>query len=68
VSSLIEIWGFENEVETRATDDMVKRIRKKLSDSGSTLKIQTVWGYGFKIEDKEGFNEEEYNKMENIQI
>jgi DNA-binding response OmpR family regulator len=50
---LDKVWGFENEVETRATDDMIKRIRKKLSDNGSTLKIETVWGFGFKIEDKE---------------
>jgi len=50
---LDKIWGFENEVETRATDDMIKRIRKKLTDNGSTLKIETVWGFGFKIEDKE---------------
>lgn len=48
---LDKIWGFENEVETRATDDMIKRIRKKLSDSGSTLKIETIWGFGFKVED-----------------
>lgn len=53
-SELLEkIWGFENDVETRATDDMIKRIRKKLSDAGSALKIDTVWGFGFKIEDKE---------------
>lgn len=50
---LDKVWGFENEVETRATDDMVKRIRKKLSDADSVLKIETVWGFGFKIEDKE---------------
>lgn len=50
---LYKIWGFENGVETRATDDMIKRIRKKLSDSGSNLKIDTIWGFGFKIEDKE---------------
>ncbi|HOJ10176.1 MAG TPA: response regulator transcription factor [Clostridiales bacterium] len=50
---LDKVWGFENEVETRATDDMVKRIRKKLSDAGSVLKIDTVWGFGFKIENKE---------------
>jgi DNA-binding response OmpR family regulator len=50
---LDKIWGFENEVETRATDDMVKRIRKKLSDSGSDLKIETVWGFGFKVEEKD---------------
>lgn len=50
---LDKIWGFENEVETRATDDMIKRIRKKILDVGSTLKIETVWGFGFKIEDEE---------------
>jgi len=50
---LDKIWGFENEVETRATDDMIKRIRKKLVDAGSCLKIETVWGFGFKIETKE---------------
>lgn len=50
---LDKVWGFENEVETRATDDMIKRIRKKLSDAGSALKIDTVWGFGFKIQDKE---------------
>lgn len=50
---LDKVWGFENEVETRATDDMIKRIRKKLSDAGSNIKIETVWGFGFKIEDKE---------------
>jgi DNA-binding response OmpR family regulator len=50
---LDKIWGFENDVETRATDDMIKRIRKKLLDSGSILKIDTVWGFGFKIQDKE---------------
>jgi len=50
---LDKVWGFENEVETRATDDCIKRIRKKLSDSGSVLKIETVWGFGFKIQDKE---------------
>jgi len=46
---LDKVWGFENEVETRATDDMIKRIRKKLSDAGSTLKIETVWGFGFRL-------------------
>ncbi|MCG9968241.1 response regulator transcription factor [Pelotomaculum terephthalicicum JT] len=49
---LDKVWGFENVVETRATDDMIKRIRKKLSNAGSILKIDTVWGFGFKIQDK----------------
>lgn len=46
---LDKIWGFENEVETRATDDVVKRLRKKLGDLGTLLKIETVWGFGFKL-------------------
>lgn len=50
---LQNVWGFETEVETRATDDMIKRIRRKLSDAGSSVKIETIWGFGFKISDKE---------------
>lgn len=46
---LDKVWGFEVAVETRATDDMIKRIRKKLSEAGSELKIETVWGYGFRV-------------------
>jgi Response regulators consisting of a CheY-like receiver domain and a winged-helix DNA-binding domain len=48
---LDKVWGFETDVETRATDDMIKRIRKKLYDASSSLKIETVWGFGFKIQD-----------------
>jgi len=50
---LDKVWGFENKVETRATDDMIKRIRRKLSDVGSELKIDTIWGFGFTIKNKE---------------
>lgn len=49
---LDKVWGFEHEVETRATDDMVKRLRKKLSDAGCSLRIETVWGFGFKLLNK----------------
>lgn len=46
---LTRVWGFEAKAETRATDDTVKRVRKKLEEAGSGLKIETIWGYGFKI-------------------
>lgn len=46
---LTEIWGYASGVETRATDDTVKRLRKKLKDSESSVIIDTVWGYGFKL-------------------
>lgn len=64
---LDKVWGFEgNKVETRATDDMIKRIRKKLSDADSVVKIHTIWGFGFRILDEEGYYEKEHNKMENF--
>lgn len=39
--------GFENDSSTRVADDTVKRLRKKLHNTG--LSIETVWGYGFKV-------------------
>lgn len=51
---LNRIWQFDEQVETRATDDMIKRIRKKLKNVNSKLSIETVWGYGYKITDKQG--------------
>ena len=47
---LSEVWGFETVVETRATDDTVRRLRKKLEGSG--VSISAVWGYGFRMEEK----------------
>ena len=49
---LNKIWGYDNAVETRATDATVKRLRKKLSDIGSIVSIDTVWGHGFRISAK----------------
>ncbi|MEI6131789.1 MAG: response regulator transcription factor [Bacillota bacterium] len=43
------IWGYEFIGDTRAVDDLVKRIRKKITDAGSQIEIKTVWGYGYKI-------------------
>ena len=47
------IWGYDNYVETRVTDDTIKRLRKKLSAHGSNVQIETVWGFGFKLGLKE---------------
>ncbi len=44
------LWKVDSrEVDTRAVDDMVKRLRKKLKEQGSVVKIETVWGYGFRL-------------------
>ena len=47
---LNDVWGFEAAVETRATDDTVRRLRQKLEGSG--VSISAVWGYGFRLEEK----------------
>lgn len=44
---LESIWGFKTEIETRATDDTVCRLRKKLD--GSNVAIEAVWGFGFRL-------------------
>lgn len=49
---LNKIWGFNSDVDTRATDDMMKRIRRKLAEADSSLKIETLWGFGFMISDE----------------
>ena len=48
---LDKIWGFSSEIETRVADDTVKRLRKKLS--GTNLIVDTVWGFGFRLREKE---------------
>ena len=45
---LKHVWRFETQVDTRATDDVVKRLRKKLATT--QVKIEAVWGFGFKLE------------------
>lgn len=43
------LWKFEWEADTRAADDLVKRLRKKFREKNSPVKIETVWGYGFRL-------------------
>ena len=50
IELLDKIWGYSTEVETRVADDTVKRLRKKIKNSSAS--VTTVWGYGFKLVDK----------------
>ena len=45
------VWGFDTVVETRATDDTVRRLRRKLDGAG--VKIAAVWGFGFRLEEEQ---------------
>lgn len=46
---LDSIWGYGKDIETRACDDTIRRLRKKLE--GASFKIETVWGYGFNLKE-----------------
>lgn len=46
---LSAIWGYESPVETRAADDAMKRLRRKLADANSVINIEAIWGFGFKL-------------------
>lgn len=47
---LENVWNFDFEADTRVTDDVLKRLRKKLSTTN--VKIKSVWGFGFKLEEE----------------
>ncbi len=46
---LSNIWQVSWDANTRVADDLVKRLRRKLRNAGSPIRIETVWGYGFRI-------------------
>ena len=48
---LENIWGYKTEIATRATDDTVRRLRKKLEKS--KVQVEAVWGYGFRLKIQE---------------
>mgnify|MGYP002447842158 FL=1 len=51
---LTHIWGYNDEVETRVTDETLRRIRSKLSSADSRVQIETVWGYGYRLRSNGG--------------
>lgn len=42
------LWKVNFEIDTRVTDDVVKRLRKKLKEYDGIV-IETVWGFGYRI-------------------
>lgn len=53
---LRNVWKYDFDIDTRATDDVIKRLRKKLASAGATAKIESVWGYGFKLQKDDDAN------------
>ena len=46
------LWEYDWEADTRAADDLLKRLRKKLRSTGDDVRIETVWGYGFRLAER----------------
>ena len=44
------IWGYDTKVETRVTDETLRRIRKQLSACESNVSVRTMWGFEYRIE------------------
>lgn len=44
---LEQLWGFNTEIQTRASDDTVLRLRRKIGLSN--VIIDPVWGFGFRL-------------------
>lgn len=34
-------------------DDLMKRLRKKLKNAQSTARVETVWGYGYRLTERQ---------------
>ena len=49
---LENVWHFpdaELREDVRMTDDLLKRLRKKLKAAGSSARVETVWGFGYRL-------------------
>lgn len=46
---LRNVWQFDFDADTRATDDLIKRLRKKLAILDSGIRIDSIWGFGFRL-------------------
>ncbi|MEI7028367.1 response regulator transcription factor [Paenibacillus sp. y28] len=49
---LKEVWGYHDAVETRVTDETIRRIRKKLAAVGSRTIIANKWAVGYMLREE----------------
>ena len=51
------LWQVNWQADTRAADDLVKRLRRKLRELQSPVRVETVWGFGFRLSMEGRFDE-----------
>ncbi|MEZ0536811.1 response regulator transcription factor [Caldicellulosiruptoraceae bacterium PP1] len=49
---LENVWGDPSLYDERMVDDVIKRIRKKLNAQNVPIEIKTMWGLGYRLEEK----------------
>ena len=49
---LNRVWGYDYYGDTRVVDTQIKRIRQKLPGEGVGFEIRTIYGVGYKLEEK----------------
>ena len=47
------LWQMNWQTDTRAVDGLVKRLRRKFRERHSTVHIETVWGFGYRLTQEE---------------
>lgn len=51
---LEHVWKYEDSLDdTRMADDLVKRLRKKLREKNASAVIETIWGFGFRLTERQ---------------
>ena len=50
---LKDVWGYDCIVETRAVDETIRKVRRKLSEVKSLVGIANKWGYGYVLKKEE---------------
>lgn len=53
---LENVWGDPTLYDERMVDDVIKRLRKKILQFGLPIEIKTMWGLGYKLEEKKDEN------------
>lgn len=46
-----KIWGYDYIGDSRQVDHLIKRLRKKMLLTEIECKIETIWGFGYKVSD-----------------
>jgi len=49
---LNKVWGYDYYGDTRVVDTQIKRIRQKLPPENAGLEIESIYGIGYKLEEK----------------